>query len=85
MLLLGLGHLAKLPELVLLENTKSLKVRNPLFSDLVIVDVLGSFVGPLRIKILATDYIYKFVVLRLFLGAIFASGRLVGGCLKGAF
>lgn len=38
--LLGLSHLAELPQLVLLEDTEGLEVRDPLLPDLVVVDML---------------------------------------------
>ena len=42
LLLLGLGHLAELPKLILLEDAKGFQVRDPLLADLVVVYLLVS-------------------------------------------
>jgi hypothetical protein len=37
LLLLSLSHLAKLPQLILLEDTEGFQVRDPLLADLVVI------------------------------------------------
>jgi hypothetical protein len=37
LLLLGLGHLAELPQLILLEYAEGFQVRDPLLTDLVVI------------------------------------------------
>ena len=74
MLLLSLSHLAKLPELILLENSKSLEIRDPLLSNLVVVDALIPLDSSVGVKVLPPHNIDKLIILWLLLRPIFAPG-----------
>ena len=74
LLLLSLSHLAKLPELILLENSESLEIRDPLLSNLVVVDALIPLVSSMGVKVLPPHNVYKLIILRLLLRPIFSPG-----------
>ena len=68
LLLLSLSHLPKLPKLILLENSKRFQIRDPLFSNLIIVNVhMLSFISAIRVKVLPSNNIDKLIILWFFL------------------